>query len=58
MRGTQGALIASFSAVDGENVEGGYYLWQPADLERLLGAEDALLVRSYWGMLQGQHSVL
>lgn len=54
MRGTQGALIASFSAVDGDNVEGGYYLWQPVDLQRILGAEDAMLARQYWGMLQGQ----
>jgi uncharacterized protein YyaL (SSP411 family) len=39
LAGTEGALIASLSAVDGKGVEGGYYLWSKADLEKLLSPE-------------------
>jgi len=51
MRGQNGALIASFSAVDEQGEEGGPYLWHPQDLDILLGTEDAGLVRRHWAML-------
>jgi uncharacterized protein YyaL (SSP411 family) len=51
MPGEQGALIASFSAIDEKGEEGGPYLWHPQDLDTLLGAEDAALVRRYWAMV-------
>ena len=51
MRGKQGGLIASFSAVDEHGEEGGPYLWHPDDLQVLMGSEDAALVRRYWAML-------
>jgi hypothetical protein len=43
----EGGLASSLDAdsvVDGEHHEGATYLWTPADLERVLGAEDAAAV--------------
>jgi uncharacterized protein YyaL (SSP411 family) len=40
MSGTGGGYISSLSAVDSAGVEGGYYLWWPEELERLLGADE------------------
>lgn len=36
MRSDSGALVASFSAVDENEVEGGYYLWQTEQLNAIL----------------------
>jgi hypothetical protein len=36
MAADSGAMYASFSAVDDESVEGGYYLWQREELSRVL----------------------
>ncbi len=36
---SSGAFIAALSAVDDQGVEGGYYLWHPDELRRLLTAE-------------------
>ena len=44
----EGGLVAAFSAVDGEGIEGGYYLWTHAELEKLLeGGEYALFVHAF-----------
>ena len=43
----QGALVASFSAVDDQDIEGGYYLWHETELEQILGKEDAKLLMEH-----------
>jgi len=43
-----GALIASLSSVDNHNVEGGYYLWQDTNVERLLTAEQLAVASLVW----------
>jgi len=60
MRGLDGGLISSFSAIDAQGVEGGPYLWQADELSDLLGAENARLVMRHWAMqgpppLEGGH---
>ncbi len=45
-----GGYIASFSAVDGEGVEGGGYLWSARQLERLLDAGERRIAGLVWGM--------
>lgn len=50
MQGEQGGLVASFSAIDGDGVEGGVYLWALDDLRALLGEDDAALAQRYWRM--------
>jgi uncharacterized protein len=50
MRGPAGGFIASLSAVDDQGVEGGYYLWQPADLERWLTPPELALIVRLWGL--------
>ena len=51
MRRPDGALVASFSAVDGAGEEGGVYLWTIDQLHALLGEQDTALARRYWRML-------
>ncbi|MCI0504923.1 MAG: DUF255 domain-containing protein [Gammaproteobacteria bacterium] len=46
----EGAFISSLSAVDGANVEGGYYLWQEADLKTLLSKQQYEVVHLLWNM--------
>ena len=46
----QGALAASLSAVDGQGVEGGYYLWQEAELTRLLTQAEVQVAKLAWGI--------
>ena len=46
----RGALIASFSAIDSKNVEGGNYLWQKDQVIRLLTPEEWKVYREYAGM--------
>jgi hypothetical protein len=50
MRGSDGAFLASFSAVDAEGEEGGYYLWRPEDLTRLLNPAAQRLAALAWGL--------
>ena len=50
MRGASNGFIASLSAVDDNNVEGGYYLWQQSELKKILTAEELLIANSFWGM--------
>ncbi len=46
----EGGLAASLSAVDEEGVEGGYYLWHEADLNRLLTQPEMQVVKLVWGI--------
>lgn len=50
MRGTSHAFIASLSAVDSENVEGGYYLWKQSELKKILNAKELKAANSYWNL--------
>jgi uncharacterized protein len=50
MRRPDGAFIASLSAVDGAGEEGGYYLWRPEDLDRLLAPDMRRLAARAWGL--------
>lgn len=49
----QGGLAASLSAIDAQNVEGGYYLWSEQELRNSLSAEDFAFVQEHWGMAGG-----
>ena len=49
MAAPAGGYYAALSAVDSAGVEGGYYLWHAADVERLAGVDWPLL-RRYWGL--------
>jgi uncharacterized protein YyaL (SSP411 family) len=44
------AMVASFSAVDNTNVEGGYYLWENETLTKILNAKELNLLKQLWGM--------
>ena len=48
MRHPDGAFISSLSAIDKQNIEGGYYLWQEQELTRLLTAEEYTIASRYW----------
>ena len=50
MRRPQGAMVASFSAVDGAGVEGGYYLWETETLRSLLTPDEYQLLKMLWGL--------
>jgi hypothetical protein len=52
LTGPSGGFIASLSALDGEGEEGGYYLWRPEELERLLDEPERRLLAEVW-RLQG-----
>ncbi len=45
-----GALVASFSAVDDDSIEGGHYLWEFDELGTLLSSEEVDLVSKVWGL--------
>jgi uncharacterized protein YyaL (SSP411 family) len=45
-----GGFIAALSALDDRGVEGGYYLWSAAELDRLLTAEEREVYRLSAGM--------
>ena len=51
LRAPSGALIAALSALDDKGVEGGYYLWSTADLERLLTPVEREVYRLHAGMI-------
>ncbi len=48
MRHAEGYFISSFSAVDEQGREGFYYLWDEAELEKLLNDEQLKAVRAAW----------
>jgi hypothetical protein len=50
MTARDGLMIASLSAVDADGVEGGHYLWMPADLARLLTPAQRAAVALAWGL--------
>lgn len=50
MKGTDGAMVSSLSAVDGANVEGGYYVWDKASLHKLLSKKEYNAVALLWGL--------
>jgi hypothetical protein len=50
MTAPNGLMIASLSAVDADGVEGGYYLWDGAELARLLTPSQRATVALVWGL--------
>ena len=46
----EGAFISSLSAVDSQDVEGGYYLWSETSLRKLLNQQEFEVVHLLWGM--------
>ena len=52
MRAPSGAFIASLSALDDKGVEGGYYLWSEAELEKLLTRDERDIYRLHAGMTE------
>jgi len=55
MRGKSGGLVASLSAVDADNVEGGYYLWREKPLQTQLTTEEYAVVSLVWGLQNASH---
>ncbi|NKB77747.1 MAG: hypothetical protein GKR96_12095 [Gammaproteobacteria bacterium] len=53
---SDGALVAAFSAVDGQSVEGGSYLWKAEEIRTILTDEEATLIFALWGL--NRHSEL
>ena len=51
LRAPSGAFIAALSALDDKGVEGGYYLWSTAELERLLTPVEREIYRLHTGMI-------
>jgi uncharacterized protein YyaL (SSP411 family) len=50
MAGDHGALVAAFSAVDNESIEGGYYLWTQKELGSLLNTQQLSVFNTAWNM--------
>jgi uncharacterized protein YyaL (SSP411 family) len=50
MKDSQGGFISSLSAIDRNDIEGGNYLWDEADVKNLLEPRDAALITAHWGM--------
>jgi uncharacterized protein YyaL (SSP411 family) len=50
MMDVRGAMIASFSAIDENNIEGGYYLWHESQLKALLTEQEWKIYRLHAGM--------
>ncbi|KAG1657099.1 hypothetical protein GQR58_023583 [Nymphon striatum] len=50
MLGKSNAYIASLSAVDSKDVEGGYYLWQQDELKKILTPEELKIANKFWNM--------
>jgi len=46
----RGSMIASLSAVDEQNVEGGYYLWQRDELTKLLTPTELAVFETVYGI--------
>ena len=45
-----GALVASFSSVDDDEVEGGHYLWRSSQLRELLNQAEFKLITTMWDL--------
>jgi len=45
-----GGLVASLSAVDDKNIEGGYYLWNLDEIKKVLNAEEWRVAEQAWGL--------
>jgi uncharacterized protein YyaL (SSP411 family) len=50
MTDVSGALYASFSAVDDQDLEGGYYLWDDEELLRILSDTEYAVAKRAWRM--------
>lgn len=50
MSGEKGGMVASLSAVDDNNVEGGYYLWSKSELQKWLTEPEYDIVYWLWGL--------
>lgn len=50
MQANNGAFIASLSAVDDKDVEGGYYLWTEKELKSILNPQELTLANTAWGL--------
>jgi uncharacterized protein YyaL (SSP411 family) len=50
LRGSSNAFIASLSAVDDKNEEGGFYLWTQSELKKILNKEELKLANQYWNL--------
>jgi uncharacterized protein YyaL (SSP411 family) len=48
MAGPDGGFVSSLSALDDAGVEGGAYLWTPAQLQAVLRGEQLELARDHW----------
>ena len=62
-RSPKGAYIASLSAVDNNDVEGGYYLWQLEDVKKILSKNEMKLIELMWQLegpddLEGGHHLV
>jgi len=62
-RSPKGAYIASLSAVDDKDVEGGYYLWQSGELKKILNKNEMKLIELMWQLegpddLEGGHHLV
>jgi len=52
MQVPDGGMVSSFSAVDSQRVEGGYYLWQSEQIRQLLNDQQFKIVYTLWRMDQ------
>ncbi len=50
LRGASNAFIASLSAVDSKNEEGGFYLWTQTELKKILHKDELKLANQYWNL--------
>lgn len=50
MLDTSGGYYASLSAVDDKDIEGGFYLWQQEELQKILSADEITLANQVWGL--------
>lgn len=50
MVASEGAMVASFSAVDDRDIEGGYYLWSEEELAQLLSEQERQVINLAWRM--------
>lgn len=54
MRGSDGAYIASLSAVDAQGNEGGSYLWREQQMRQLLSEDELKLAMRHWNFTFGE----